>query len=80
MGTAPYLINVGNMRQEVSAEPESVLLTWALSAGPNGIIETPDYTESDLNLDGTSEMRSYVRGDDIGRVAMNAFGKPKKSP
>ena len=64
----PYLINVGNMRNTIAPEPGIRLITWALSAGPNGIIETPDYLPLGIGEAGVSRDSDLTRGDDIGCV------------
>lgn len=69
----PYLINIGNMRKKEQIESGFVLLTWAISAGKNGIIETPDYVPSDLYGKDTSQVRPALRGDDIGCVIAARF-------
>ena len=63
----PYLINIGNMRNTEVAEPGIAWITWALSAGPNGIIETPDYHRpSDASEPDTVPDMEVTKGDDIG--------------
>ena len=62
----PYLINIGNMRNTKAPEPGNTLMTWALSAGPNGIIETPDCRPSDASEPEMTRDRDVTRGDDIG--------------
>ena len=64
----PYLINMGNMRSTGSPEPGIRLITWALSAGPNGIIETPDYLPLNTAETGVRRDSDITTGDDIGCV------------
>lgn len=64
----PYLINIGNMGEKEAIEPGFVLLTWALSAGPNGVIETGDYLPSNSAGEGISQIGFAPSGDDIGYV------------
>jgi hypothetical protein len=64
----PYLINMGNMRNTRVPEPGITLITWALSAGPNGIIETPDCRPSDASEPETTRDRDVTKGDDIGCI------------
>ena len=53
-----YLVNIGVLQtseaDEASTEPRAL---WVLSAGPNGLVETP-YTASALS--------AVLSGDDIG--------------
>jgi hypothetical protein len=65
-----YLINIGNMRNKDAIESGSVLVTWAISAGPNGRIETPDYVPSHLVPKDPPQLALPARGDDIGCVIM----------
>jgi len=63
----PYLINIGNMKNTRGSEPGALWITWALSAGPNGIIETPDYHRpSDASEPDTVPDTEVTKGDDIG--------------
>lgn len=61
-----YLINAGNMAEKEAIEPGFILLTWAISAGKNGAIETVDYVSLDLCRKDSSQISSAPRGDDIG--------------
>jgi hypothetical protein len=63
-----YLINIGNMRNQEPIESGFMLLTWAMSGGPNGMIETPDYVSSDLGPKDLAQIAVSPRGDDIGCV------------
>lgn len=61
-----YVINIGNMSEKENTEPGSRPLTWVLSAGPNGMLETPDFVFSDEErLSGAGLVPG---GDDIGCV------------
>lgn len=65
----PYLINIGNMKNTGGSEPGALWITWALSAGPNGIIETPDYHRpSDASESDTAPDMEVTKGDDIGGI------------
>jgi hypothetical protein len=64
----PYLINIGNMRERRIPDTDAAMITMVLSAGPNGIIETPDYRRSGGSERETAETREITQGDDIGSI------------
>jgi hypothetical protein len=74
----PYIINIGNLRERMAEESGSVLLTWVISAGPNGLSETPDCAALGSEGGEIPRISSATRGDDIGCVAAVRFPKPSE--
>lgn len=70
----PYLINIGNMKEDVKPDPGFAFVTWVISAGPNGMIESSDRLPLELERKKISPM-TYVPkdGDDIGYVVDETF-------
>jgi hypothetical protein len=64
----PYLINIGNMRKTGDTKPGVAWITWALSAGANGVIETLDYERVDPSEPEVTRDREVTQGDDIGCI------------
>lgn len=71
----PYIINIGNMREKRAEEGGSVLLTWVISAGPNGLIETADCVALGPEGGEVPRISAATRGDDIGCVIAVRFPK-----
>ena len=69
----PYMINIGNIRGSVKPGPGFVFVVWAISAGPNGMIESSDRLPLGLEGREISPMTYVPKGDDIGCVVGATF-------